>query len=188
MAIEIVHKNLFESEEEGIVLTIDGAAKGMEGNLARNFARLHEEAWEEVEYEISYPMPLGTAKVYGIHPDCNCKYSYCFIASTLNHLETLSEKEKLGIQGSAFRQVLSLAEVGSIKSIASAVMVGGWRLEPLVALENMLNIYLRAASLSEGVPSLKIYIMSSTEFNQASDHVGKVFGNATFSKSSIKFT
>ena len=186
MKIEIFNKNLFESSDEGIILTIDGAAKGMEGNLARNFARLNPEAWEEIEYDIKYPIPLGTSKVFEIHPDIECKNKYCFIASTLNHLDTLTEGEKLKVQSSAFRQALSLAESNQISILATAVMVGGWRLEFEVALDNMLKTYLNAFSISSTVPALRIYIMASSEFQRAVNIIKEQFPSAVLDNTCIK--
>ncbi|WP_020559925.1 hypothetical protein [Thiofilum flexile] len=188
MALEIIYKNLFESSEEGIILTIDGAAKGLEGNLARAFARLYPDVWDDIEYTLNYPIPLGVTKIYPIHPDYECKYAYCFIASTLHHLETLSEPEKLSIQTHAFRQVLSLAEAKGIKTIATAVMVGGWRLDLLVALDNMLKTYFSAALASTKLPLVKLYILSKSDFTTVSVYIRDTYSHATITDSSIQFT
>ena len=40
MHIEIIKGNLFESNSDVIILTVDGARKGMEGTIARAFGRL----------------------------------------------------------------------------------------------------------------------------------------------------
>ena len=109
MSIEIVKGNLLEGSEEGIVLTVDGAAKGLEGNIARAFARRYPEVWEELECRIEYPILLGSARLYEIDPELECKNRYCFIASTLHHLEVLDESQKSKMLGSAMWTVLSLA-------------------------------------------------------------------------------
>ncbi len=179
MTIELINKNLFENSEEGILLTIDGAAKVMEGNLARSFARLNPEAWEEIEYELQYPIPLGVTKIFNIHPDVECNNRYCFIASTLNHLDTLSTEEKLNIQSSALRMALSLAESRMVSSVASAVMLGGWRLELKEALGNMLDVYQRAETLSNTIPLLRIYIMASSEYESAIAFVHENYSKVT---------
>ena len=186
MLLNIIHQNLFEGEEDGIILTVDGAARGMEGNLARAFARIYPDVWEELEYDIEYPIPLGMSRVYEIHPDLDCKNSYCFIASTLNHLDTLADDEKLQVQASALRAVLSLAESRGIKSVATGVLVGGWRLELENALEQMMSTYLRARSLSIGTPALNIYLLEHSKFQQASRHLKKQYPHSLFDGESIR--
>lgn len=188
MNFEIKHKNLFEGSEDGIILTVDGAAREMEGNLARAFARLNSDAWEEVEFDIEYPIPLGTSKVYEVHPDIECNNRYCFIASTLNHLNVLSDEEKLKIQSSALRHVLSLAEAKGIRTISTAILVGGWRLELEVALEEMISTYRRAASISNTIPSLSVYVLASSEFERIEKYLQQHHSDAVFSSGHIKFS
>ena len=167
MSICLHNLDLFENREDGIILTVDGAAKGMEGNIARRFEREYPDVWEEIQDEINYPIPLGRAQAVDIHPDYALINKMCFIASTLNHLDTLTERQKLEVQSSALRHVLSLAEAKKISSIATAVMVGGWRLELDKALESMLMTIKRAKDLSPFVPDVSIYILSEKEFSVA---------------------
>ena len=188
MSLEIKHRNLFESSESGIILTVDGAARGMEGNLARTFARLNADAWEEIEFDIEYPIPLGSSKVYEVHPDIECNNRYCFIASTLNHLDVLSDEEKLKIQSSALRHVLSLAEAKGVRDIGTAILVGGWRLELEVALEEMISTYRRAASISNTIPSLSIYVLASSEFERIEKYLQQHHSYAVFGRGSVKIS
>ena len=62
MSITIHHADIFKNQEEGILLTVDGAAKGMEGNIARRFGREYQEIWDEINEDIDYPIPLGRAQ------------------------------------------------------------------------------------------------------------------------------
>jgi len=167
MSINLHNIDFFENKEEGIILTVDGASKGMEGNMARRFEREYPDVWQEMQDEIVYPIPLGRAQAVDIHPDYAHKNKACFIASTLNHLDTLTENQKLDVQSSALRHVLSLAEAKQISSIATTVMVGGWRLELCKALNSMLSTILRAQELSKLVPDVSIYILSEKEFATA---------------------
>lgn len=186
MHFELVQGDLFESSEEGILLTIDGASKGMEGNLARRFARLNPDAWEEVEYEIRYPMPLGTAKLYEIPPDTGCKYKYCFIASTLNHLDVLSDQNKLKVQSSAFRQVLSLAQAHHVRSVSTAILVGGWRIELCTAFAQMVNTYTNAIQTSTSLPRVNVYIMDQNEHEKLIAFTKEYYPNAQVLERSVK--
>ena len=58
MTMSVVNRNILDSSAEAIILTIDGAKKGMEGNIARAFAKKYPNAWELLEYEITYPIPI----------------------------------------------------------------------------------------------------------------------------------
>ncbi len=59
MPICLVYGDVFDAVADGLLLTIDGAKKGMEGNVARAYARRWPDAFEEIEYEIPYPLPLA---------------------------------------------------------------------------------------------------------------------------------
>ncbi len=166
MSIDLFHEDLFDGLDEAVILTIDGAAKGMEGNLARAFARLHPDAWEEIEDNLSYPMPLGTAKLIEIHPDLSCHYKFCFIASTLNHLLVLTDQEKLNVLSGALRQVLSIGAAKGIKSIGTAVLVGGWRLPIEAAFEQICKTYSNAKAHSASTPKLNIYVLGNAEYER----------------------
>ncbi len=48
MSIQLIHHSIFTGQEKAVLLTVDGAANGMEGNIARTFARLYPECWEEL--------------------------------------------------------------------------------------------------------------------------------------------
>lgn len=50
MAMEILRGSLLDAPDDAIILTIDGAAKGMEGNIARAFTRKYPDVWEELEF------------------------------------------------------------------------------------------------------------------------------------------
>ncbi|MCE2029472.1 hypothetical protein [Sessilibacter corallicola] len=167
MTIKLFHADIFQNQDEGIVLTVDGAARGMEGNIARSFARVYPDIWEEVDEEISYPIVLGRAQAIKIHSDYDFHNKYCFIAATLNHIDTLSDREKLDVQSSALRHVLSLAESRRLNSIATTIMVGGWRLELEDALVNMVKVIQRANELSSQVPDVSVYVLSEQEFLMA---------------------
>lgn len=171
MSIDLLQKNLFDGLDEALILTIDGAAKGMEGNIARAFARLHPDAWEEIDYNLKYPIPLGTAKVVEIHPDLKCQYKFCFIASTLNHLHVLTDQEKLNVLSSALRQVLSIGAARGIKSIGTAVLAGGWRLPIEVAFDQICKTYSNAKALSSATPKLNIYVLENTEHERLRQHM-----------------
>ncbi|MES9831906.1 MAG: hypothetical protein ABW139_06645 [Candidatus Thiodiazotropha sp. DIVDIV] len=48
MSIELIHGNLLQGSDDAIILANNGAAKGLEGNIARRFAQKYPDAWEEI--------------------------------------------------------------------------------------------------------------------------------------------
>lgn len=171
MNIELRQGNLFESRSDAIILTVDGGSKGMEGNIARTFARMYPDAWEELEYDIEYPIALGSAKIYSIDPELECHNSHCIVASTLHHIEILENSEKLKVISSALRSSLYLSSQKRLSSVCTAILAGGWRLEIEEALEEMLKTYERAKTTSLEVPQLNIYVLGSTEFDKVETYL-----------------
>jgi hypothetical protein len=55
------------------------------------------------------------------------------------HLEVLTDKQKAGIVTSALSEAVGLAMRHRVRSLASAVMTGGWRLPFGAALDAMLD-------------------------------------------------
>lgn len=143
----------------------------MDGNIARAFGRLYPDAWEELEYDIDYPIALGSAKIVSIEPDLGCTNSYCILASTLNHIDVLAHKEKLKIVSQALRASLSLAATKGASSVCTGILTGGWRLEIEQAFEQMLITYQRIKETTERVPLLKIYVLGSSEFERIESYL-----------------
>lgn len=172
--------------EEAIILTIDGSAKGLEGNIARAFGRKYAEAWEELECQIEYPISLGAAKIYEIESELECNNKYCFIASTLHHVEVLDKFQKLRILGSAMRSVLSLASVKRISSISSAVLIGGWRLEIEDALNEMIKTYRVARGAFSYTPLLRVYILGATVFQRIGKYIEQSYPDSIRTRSGYR--
>lgn len=105
----MVNENILDSNVEAIILTVDGAKKGMEGNIARAFLNKYPTAWELLEYEITYPIPLGMSKIFNIEDDDDCNQKFCIIASTLHHLDVLEQSNKRNTINSALRYALTQA-------------------------------------------------------------------------------
>jgi hypothetical protein len=52
VVLRVLHGNVLDAIADALILTIDGAKKGMEGNIARAFARKWPEIWHELEDEM----------------------------------------------------------------------------------------------------------------------------------------
>jgi O-acetyl-ADP-ribose deacetylase (regulator of RNase III) len=161
MGIRIIQGNVLDAKADAAIITIDGAKKGMEGNIARAFARRWPELWTEIEEEIPYPLPLG--EVFEYEPTAESPFRLILIAATINHRETLTEPEKKGIVRTALGNAISAATGCGIKSIATAIMTGGWRLSQQSAFLAMTEGYEMA--LQEGKEiALDIYIIDANQY------------------------
>lgn len=166
MTMSVVNRNILDSSAEAIILTIDGAKKGMEGNIARAFAKKYPNAWELLEYEITYPIPIGMAKIFNIEDDDDCNQKFCIIASTLHHLDVLEQSSKRNIINSALRYALTQANNHQLKSLCTTIMKGGWRLELEDALVQMITTYSSFANAYIGAPRLEVCIDNVEEYKR----------------------
>jgi O-acetyl-ADP-ribose deacetylase (regulator of RNase III) len=171
MHVEVIKGNILESRADAIILTVDGARAGMEGNVARAFQRKHPDAWEELELEFEYPIALGSAKIYPIHGDPGCNNRLCILTSTLHHIEVLETSEKLKVLSSALRTSLALASRRGANSVCSAVLSGGWRLQTTDALDEMVKTYNRYKTTASNAPVLYIYVLGAREFADIKAHL-----------------
>ena len=131
--------NVLDAGANAIILTIDGTAWGMEGNLCRQFALRWPEVWQEIQDEISQKIPLG--KVIEFEPVTDCSFQLILLASTLHYREVLSDAAKQGIIRDATEKSLKLAAKYSINTVAAPLMVGGWRLTLQSAFISMIDGY-----------------------------------------------
>lgn len=130
MTLTLHHQNLLELDTPALLLAIDGAARGMEGNLARAFARRWPERWQEIEETLRFPVPLG--RVFEVELSENgdsCPFQVVVLASTLFHQQVLTPAARQGLIRSAVEDAFRVLRAYRIDSLASAVMRGGWRLE-----------------------------------------------------------
>ncbi len=171
MPIKLIHNSVFTGQEKAVLLTIDGAAGGMEGNIARAFARLYPECWEELVLDIAYPIPQGQSRCYeideGLAEEENCPYGYVLIASTLHHLDNLDTEQKCQVISRALTSALSLTAQKGIGQLATTVMMGGWRLSEMDALNTMVAAYQAFSHINPHLPTLNIYFMEQTKYQAA---------------------
>lgn len=154
MSIRLQQGDLFSTNAAAVILTIDGRARGLHGAICRQFERRCPEDWESIECALRFPIPLGHAIAVprgGAGP-----FELILVASTLHHLEIMEDQEKVGVVRSAFGQCIRLAARHKVRSLATAVMTGGWRLPSYAALRVMGSV---ARSLRELASLLEITIL-----------------------------
>jgi len=183
MSIEILQGNLFDKKSDALILTLDGARAGLEGNITRAFARAYPDAWEELEYMIQYPIRLGTSKMYPIASDIDCPFRYAIFASTLHHVESLTDQQKLEVMKAALSSSLSLAMSKLLGSISCGLMTGGWRISHEQALMAMIDTYECCVKGRESKPRLQIYVLGEKEFMTIGDFLSSHYPQAIASNS-----
>lgn len=164
MALKVIKGNVLEAGAESIILTIDGSAEGMEGNIARLFSRKWSDAWEFVEDEMIYPLPLGSVNMIKIDEDIESNFNYVFVASTLHHKEMLSKNDIHNVIYNAFINTIQTASTNKISPLATTVMTGGWRLPATQAFRYMIDAYKSIELSLNYMPVIKIYTISNDEF------------------------
>lgn len=161
MAMNILQGDVLDAKAEAIILSIDGAAKGLEGNISRQFASRWPETWREIQDEIRQQIPLG--KVTEFEPDTECSFRLVLLASTLHHREVLSDAAKQGIIRDAIERSLKIAAKYSINTVAAPLMIGGWRLTLQSAFLSMVDGY-ESARQDNINANLDIYILQPSEY------------------------
>ena len=63
MTLELVTGDVLNARADALLLTIDGTKRGMEGNIARQFARRWPDDWEDMQRDVRYPVPMGRTVV-----------------------------------------------------------------------------------------------------------------------------
>lgn len=152
--------NVLDSQADALLLTIDGAKKGMEGNLVRQFDRRWHDDWDLIQRDIPYPLPLG--RTIAIEWDGDCSWHWLLIASTLNHSDTFSDLEKIAVVRSAFHEALNHCHRLRLKSLATTIMRGGWRLTAEQAFGAMLSAWHANPAKSDGL-DIQIFVMNDVE-------------------------
>lgn len=154
MSLEFLAGDVLESSGDALVLAVDGTKRGLEGNIARAFARKWPEEWDEVESQVRYPIPLGA--VAGTRTEGACPWRILVLASTLHHVGILADEEKRRVASSAFIQALHAAKRMGAREVCLAPLSGGWRLDQDAATAVMECSY-RAVADSLGGLQVRVY-------------------------------
>jgi len=155
MGFEIVTGDVLDTTTDALLLTIDGGKSGMEGSIARQFAKRFPEDWEFMQRDLKYPVPIG--RTVAIPWDGDCPWRVIMFASTLHHVGVLDDVQKLRVIRSACAEALQLCVRLRINSLATAVLQGGWRLSAQQALSEMKLAYQGAAC-----PQVKLLVCQPT--------------------------
>lgn len=166
MELKLIYGDLFSNNSEAILLNIDGEGKseGMEGRLARHFRKIHPEIWNDILKLRPDEIALGNIFTYRPSEGISSQYKAVILASTHNHMDDLSEKDRQDVAYTAFKKALQSAVKMNIKSLATPLLVGGWRLNADMAFMAMTN----AIEEIKGDPDLdiNIYILDEKDYKR----------------------
>ena len=158
MPIQVLTGNVLDSNSESLLITIDGTRRGMEGNLARQFERRWPDDWQDMQRSIPYPVPLG--HTIALDWDGDSPWSWYLIASTLHHLQVLSDADKIAIVKRAFLDALNHCQRIRVRSLATSVMRGGWRLSMEEAFHAMIVAWNASQAKHSGL-NVKVYVLEN---------------------------
>ena len=139
MPLNLLNIDVLDSRATALVITIDGQARGLRGNIAHAFIRRWPEAYEDFDSYLEFPIPLGAVRK--VDEDTESPWKTILFLSTLHHLETFSADEKLNVIRVALSNALTVAVSGRLSSLSTAVLKGGWRLPLELAYEAMIETY-----------------------------------------------
>lgn len=152
-----VNANVLDVQSDALLLTIDGAKAGMEGNIARQFARRWPEDWADMVRTLRYPIPIG--RTVAVPWEGDAPWKLFLFASTLHHLDVLDDGQKAGVVSQAFIEGLKLCLKHRVSSLSTPILQGGWRLSPEQALSAMWSPAARSMVEKSGL-SVNVCCMS----------------------------
>ena len=131
MKLSIHNGSIFEKAAESAILHVDGAAPGMGGRLAREFARLFPIQYAAIEASMPYPLMPG--KHHKGIPGEGAPFRIIYLASVLDHLHQAGHASYPQLIKSAYTGIFRDAALSGISSIAAGLPVAGLRSDPLNA-------------------------------------------------------
>jgi len=161
MKLKINNESLFGRTSDAILLTIDGAAKGMAGKAARMFGELYPDIWHFVESQVEYPVKAGSCFSISI-PSCT-PFKVVFLAATLTHLPNIQNAGQKSLALKAFNMAIRDATVLGVKTIRCGLPIGGWRVDPLNAFMILSQILEKTYSSTKGM-ELQLCILEKDVF------------------------
>ena len=139
MPIQLLNEDVLSVDASALLLTIDGQAKGLGGIVASAFIRNWPDAYNHCESQLEFPIPLGRAIQTTEHADS--PWPSVIFLTTLNHLQILTDSEKIDVMAMAFIGALNIAVSGGMRSVSSVVLKGGWRLPQQAAFLRMVDTF-----------------------------------------------
>lgn len=135
MGLVIKQGDVMATKSQALLLTVDGANRALTGSVTRQFERQYPEAWKLIQRRVRYPFQHGScvaAKTDGL-----CPWSLVVLASTLNHASILEASQQGVVVRKATKDALLWCLKFGLSSLASPLLLGGWRLSASSAVSEM---------------------------------------------------
>lgn len=135
--IQFFTGDVLDAQADALILTIDGASAGLEGNIARQFAKRWPIDFQDMEKTLPYPIPIG--RTVGLEWEGDAPWRLFLFASTLHHVEVLTDHQKQAVVQRAFAEALQVAARYGARVVSTPLLQGGWRLSTEYARSAMLS-------------------------------------------------
>lgn len=138
MRITLHHGNVLDARADALVLTVDGDARALEGNVARQLRkRWGDDAWEAVEGGLAFPIALGGAA--WVEAGEWLPFRVVFAAAVLDHRGRVDAAGMFTVVRDAATRVCERARALGLGRVASPLLKGGWRLDASRAFRAMVE-------------------------------------------------
>jgi len=164
--LQLLHTNVLDATADALLLTIDGQARGLRGNVAHSFQRRWPEDYADFEAQLCFPIPLGAA--VRIDADTDSPWRTIIFVSTLHHLETLDDDDRHRVIRNGLLSALDIAARTGLRTLATTVMKGGWRLTTPAAYRTMHETW-QGSALHRGGGSLLVCCLDAAEYRSLVD-------------------
>lgn len=157
MQLELRAGNVLDATADALLVAIDGATGGMEGNVARQLrARWGEEVWEEIEGAWTLPLPLGRASL--AWAPSGGSFRAVVALSMLPHDGAVPYRSPAmrGVVTSALVHAARLCDLERMQRIASALPRGG----PRLSADEAFAAVVSALDATVDLPGLTLTIRS----------------------------
>lgn len=138
--------NILDVDADAIIVTVDGSSVDSMGSIASQLRRRMGDAWDDIEDQLEFPIPLGNIQIATITETINedaqepVNFKHVFFLSVLDHLQEVQASQRPEIVRKGLVRALEVAAQLGLKTVASPLLRCGWRVT-----EDMAHKIMRSA-------------------------------------------
>lgn len=144
MKLSIVVGDVLDQAADALIVAIDGEVRSDEpvdrilGNIARQLVRRFaaHDVVDQIESQLDLPLALGRATSITLEA---LPWTTLVLVSTLHHTGAHDERDKRALVVRSFASALACCHAANARSVATAVLQGGWRMGVMEAFSAMLT-------------------------------------------------
>jgi len=160
MELIIRRGNVLDAQAEALVFAVDGSAKGMEGNVGRQFVQRWGDEWDEIVKQLGFPIPLGMAAY--AKTESPVPFRFIFAASILDHMNKVEGVRMPAVLRSALHEVCRMSQTLRLNSLACPLLKGGWRMNVADSFRVMVEV---ADNFIRYQATLELYSLHQAELD-----------------------